>query len=1029
MYIRYADGRPAMVAAPSGVYLYAFDPMGRMITESSPTGVVTQTWTLRGQLASVQRTGEGTVEYSYNADGTTAWVEDALNRRTNFGYDLRGRRTTVTDANNKVWTTGLNDAGEVTSQTDPLNRTTSYTYDPAGRVATVADPSGRTTTNTWRTDGLLDGWSATGGTITQTGAFTYDSAGRRVTATLDTSTGPGWDDQTWTYTYGPGNDLTSVTDSSGRRLAYTYDTAGRRTGLRRVDGTGVAYSYDSYGRLDKITPTETLADSFTATGGKPDSAKWTSTPAAGGVAQISSNKAVLGVPATPSATSSMAAKVPANASGSSTFSYRFDSTATPATMRVFQKHLSATDNYMLEISSNSNTAWISRTLWGWPAHMTSFTVPVDTDTHRVRFEVNGLAICAKVWNDGDVEPAAWNACVNDWFVVGTGTPRIELGNASGAGNQVHIDDFSHTVPGTAPSPLVDYSWNAAGQLTGEALPGGASRTWTWTGGRLTKLAQTAPGATRTTDLTYDTAGRIATEATAGVTTTYGYDNAGQLLSSTPSSGTASAWTYDTLGRRATQTVGAVTTTYVHDDAGQLTSATPSSGTATSYAYDSAGRRTAETTGANTTSYTYDTAGRQAKMTVAGGNNQFRAYDPDDNLAYLVNADSSNIVTDAQNLDWDATTPIADLVATTNFTASTSTNTATDLTRNPSAPWASTQSGTTITAVPSDVHGSTTTGSSSTIGRAANYNPWGQPATGTDTLQPTLGYRGELTLGTLTHLKARQYQPGTGEFTTTDPLPGIEGSTTLNNPYHYTNNNPLNHTDPTGLRPDDRSIECPRDFVATTSPPSTYEAIAGASHGVGGCIAKTSTLSRLWELKLSLDDKFVNFVDSPYGKAAFAFFPGTQASDPALYMRCELVAAGRHDGKTWGLGGKCTNAATYTAAALLGTFTGISARTTATNSVDSVAGSEFLDDAIRSPVTRPDLGNLSAKIERQMATRGWTDDLIDEAVTNGRSFPAVNKLGGANSPATRYVSPTTGQSVVIDNATGEVIQVGGPGFRY
>lgn len=102
---------------------------------------------------------------------------------------------------------------------------------------------------------------------------------------------------------------------------------------------------------------------------------------------------------------------------------------------------------------------------------------------------------------------------------------------------------------------------------------------------------------------------------------------------------------------------------------------------------------------------------------------------------------------------------------------------------------------------------------------------------------------------------------------------------------------------------------------------------------------------------------------------------------------------------------------------------------ATNSVASVAGLEFLDDAIRSPVTRPNLGNLSMKIERQMATRGWTEDLIDEAVTNGKSFSAVNKLGGADSPATRYVSPTNGQSVVIDNATGEVIQVGGSGFRY
>ncbi|MCP4308387.1 MAG: hypothetical protein GY788_26605 [bacterium] len=104
---------------------------------------------------------------------------------------------------------------------------------------------------------------------------------------------------------------------------------------------------------------------------------------------------------------------------------------------------------------------------------------------------------------------------------------------------------------------------------------------------------------------------------------------------------------------------------------------------------------------------------------------------------------------------------------------------------------------------------------------------------------------------------------------------------------------------------------------------------------------------------------------------------------------------------------------------------------ATNTADDFAnhGSEFLDDAIRAPVVRPDLGNLSTKIQGNMTSRGWTPGLVDEAVLNGRPYLEVNKLGGANTPATRYVHPTTGQSVVIDNATGQVIHVGGPGFGY
>ena len=71
---------------------------------------------------------------------------------------------------------------------------------------------------------------------------------------------------------------------------------------------------------------------------------------------------------------------------------------------------------------------------------------------------------------------------------------------------------------------------------------------------------------------------------------------------------------------------------------------------------------------------------------------------------------------------------------------------------------------------------------------------------------------------------------------------------------------------------------------------------------------------------------------------------------------------------------------------------------------------------------------STKWADQLAKRGWTEKQITEAITKGKSFPAVNNVNKANS-ATRYVHPQTGQSVVIDNATKELLHVGGPGFKY
>lgn len=71
--------------------------------------------------------------------------------------------------------------------------------------------------------------------------------------------------------------------------------------------------------------------------------------------------------------------------------------------------------------------------------------------------------------------------------------------------------------------------------------------------------------------------------------------------------------------------------------------------------------------------------------------------------------------------------------------------------------------------------------------------------------------------------------------------------------------------------------------------------------------------------------------------------------------------------------------------------------------------------------------LHPKIQRQLGPRGWTTEGIDEAVQSGQQVRAVNKATG--NPATRHVHPQTGQSVVVDDVTGQVIHVGGPGFKY
>lgn len=56
-----------------------------------------------------------------------------------------------------------------------------------------------------------------------------------------------------------------------------------------------------------------------------------------------------------------------------------------------------------------------------------------------------------------------------------------------------------------------------------------------------------------------------------------------------------------------------------------------------------------------------------------------------------------------------------------------------------------------------------------------------------------------------------------------------------------------------------------------------------------------------------------------------------------------------------------------------------------------------------------------------------EKMIQEAVEFGNKFPAKNNANGNS--ATRYVHPKTGKSVVVDDVTGDILQVGRSDFLY
>jgi hypothetical protein len=76
---------------------------------------------------------------------------------------------------------------------------------------------------------------------------------------------------------------------------------------------------------------------------------------------------------------------------------------------------------------------------------------------------------------------------------------------------------------------------------------------------------------------------------------------------------------------------------------------------------------------------------------------------------------------------------------------------------------------------------------------------------------------------------------------------------------------------------------------------------------------------------------------------------------------------------------------------------------------------------------PNVTNLSPKIQNQMTTRGWTKAEIQQTYETGVRTKVVDKTAGGQ-PATQYLDKATGKFIVVNDATGNVIQVSGPGFR-
>jgi RHS repeat-associated protein len=188
-------------------------------------------------------------------------------------------------------------------------------------------------------------------------------------------------------------------------------------------------------------------------------------------------------------------------------------------------------------------------------------------------------------------------------------------------NQLNV--VTHT---NALGQIASYTYDANGnRLTATGVLGTSSFTYNQFGEVLT-ATDAINGVTTNT---YDAGGNLLSVTDAlNNTTTFTYDQRGELLTMTNALGKVTTLTWDTSGR-LTQMKDALnnTTTFAYDARARLTSAINALNFTTSYAYDAAGRVNKITRPDNTfITFTYDLAGRRTKVTDALNNSTTFAYD-------------------------------------------------------------------------------------------------------------------------------------------------------------------------------------------------------------------------------------------------------------------------------------------------------------------------------------------------------------------------------------------------------------------
>ena len=527
---------------------------------------------VRGVDTTYVRTLTNGTQFAYDAAGRLATVTDRNANATSYAYDPSGRLEAITDPVGRV-TTFVYDNGLLESITDPASRITLFEHDAGGDLLRVILPDGAEREFTYQQHRMVSQTDERDFTTT----YQYDAVGRlersfwpdgseRATSNaqsvglVDLSSGQGTEANPAPVVR-PDDAVATFTDGEGRSSTVRGDQFGQATVLTDLAGLVTSQQTNSKGRTEQLElPSgHILQATYDQLGN-----------------QLTATDAQLG----------------------GTFSLTYEPTFNQ--VETLTDPLSNTTTFGFDANGNVTSTTTAESRASASTYLAGGLVETVTDTlgttTTFTYDSNGLV------------------------------EQVDVG--SGIGQRTTT--FTHTPEGyvasqtDAESGVTSWTYDGMGRVLTTTLPDSEVVTMSWD--ERGNLATLTPPSTPAHGFTYTETGLLSSyqpPAIGGdVDTTYTYDDSGRLTRIDRPDSRSVVVTYDAAGRVATQQIARGTTTSTYDPTtGALASlAAPGSESLTfSYLGELPSGESWSGTVAGSVSRTFDTVGGLATESVGGAN--------------------------------------------------------------------------------------------------------------------------------------------------------------------------------------------------------------------------------------------------------------------------------------------------------------------------------------------------------------------------------------------------------------------------